>query len=380
MAIVTGAQGAGGSRGILSSRRKIWMRDRMVELDPDLNKVTLILRKINKKSVGDVKFQLHEHDRFPDTTQANGTYTSGATSIVVDDGTVAGENQLVINQRTGEVIKVTAISSNTWTVSRSVGSTAAAAGNDNDYFSVLATSFAENSNAPDPRINPATNAFNYTQIAREDFGASGTLIASDIYGSQNIMSSRAKERLLDYNAMVEKSLLFGERSEDTSGNYAVRSTGGIHEFMTQSVNFGGAFSMQLLFDACEVGFRYGSPTKSLFVSRSVASNIGLEAVDKLRAVSGKISFGVSVSQLVTPSGNMNVMTHNMLEGGEYAQRAYLLDLKNFGFRYLKGRDNALYEGLETNGTDGEVHGWMGEFGLERGQAKTHQVWTSVSNG
>jgi hypothetical protein len=381
MAIATGAQGSGGTRGIFASRRKVQMRDGLAELEPDINPITLVLRKTKSKTIKGPKWEWLEHDRFDDTTQVNGAQTSGDTSIEVDDGSVAAVNQLVRNQRTGEVIRVTAIATNTWTVTRSIGGTAAAAMNDDDYLMILGTAFNENSSAPDPRAKDETTGFNYTQIARDTFGASGTLIATDLYGTgKQIMNERASQRARDHNVYIEKTLLFGERSEDVSGNYALRTCGGLDEFITQTSDFGGAFSMQSAFDALEVGMRYGSKSKMLVCSRSAASNISLEALDKVRTTVSEKTFGINVSMLESPHGKIAIVRHDLLTGGEYATRAYLLDMANLGFCKLQGRDTALYEGLESNGTDGEVHGWLSEFTLERGLASTHQTWLNVSNG
>lgn len=381
MSITEGARGTGGNLGVLAARRVIQMRDGLAELEPDAAKLTLLLRKMKKKSVKGPEYKWSEHDRFPHTVQANGTFSNVDTTITVDDGTVAADNQLVVVQRTGEVMRVTSKSGNDWTVTRSIGGTAAAAGLDNDYFTILATAEAENSAAPTARANPQTQDSNYTQIQRDTFGATGTAIQTELYGSVGgLMSQEARQRITDHQVGQETSFFFGEKSENTSGDYPLRTCGGLDEFITQTHDFGGAFSMQNAFDAMEVGMRYGANKKALFGSRSVISNISLEAMDKVRVAPSDKTFGIAIQVLESPLGQLMLMTHNLLDGGDYAKRAYLLDLAALQYVFLRKRDTALYEGLESNGVDGEIHGYLTEFGLERREAKKHQVWQNVSNG
>jgi len=383
MAVVEGAQGTAATLGILSARRIVAMRDGLAELEPDAAPLTLLLRKMKKKAVIAPKYEWLEHDRMTDFSAVNNGagYSSSATSIVVDDGSLFTANMLAVVDRTGEIIRVSSVSTNTLTVVRSIGTTAGAAMVDNDPITVLATAHPENASAPAARANPETTDFNYTQIQYDTFGASGTLIATKLYGSgMQIMSERARQRITDHQVGQEKTFFFGEKDETTSGNYPQRACGGFDEFITQTYDFGGAYSNTLAFDALETGMRYGSQKKALYCSRAVASNISLEAMDAVRVAPSDKTFGINIKVLTTPHGEVMVMKHNLLQGATYAKRAYLLDLGSLTYVFLRTRDTQLLEGLETNGVDGEIHGYLTEFGLERREAKKHQVWQNVSNG
>ncbi len=386
MAVTTGAEGTGATLGILAARRVVYMADRMFELEPQVNPLTLLLRKAGKKSVFAPKYEELSHERIADTTQSSAAEGAGDTTIAVDDGSVGAANMLCQNQRTGETIRIGAVSSNDWTgCTRSVGTVAAAAINVDDAWITLGTSFAENSAAPDPRQKQADAGFNYTQIARDVWGASGTLMATNVYPAQGkpIMSERAAQRDKDHRAGIEKSLFFGERSEVTSGDYPIRTVGGMDEFANWSYDFAGSFSMQEAFDALETGMFYGSNSKWLFASVAASSNISLEALDKVRKVDSDKSFGIAINKLISPHGTVNIVAHKLFRNTQYGTRAYLIDMANVKYVVLaangQNRDTALYEGIETNGTDGMEHGWLTEYGLERRLAKTHQVWTNVAS-
>ena len=376
--IVTGSVGTAADLGINQARRKIIMRDKLAELEPSVNPLTLLLRKAGKKAVGGPKYEWLEHQRFDDLTTLTANSAAADTTLDVADGTIGAAGQLAQNQRTGETVSITSVAADVWTVVRSVGAVAAADMLDGDDLIMLSTSFAENSDAPDPRKRQETNEHNFTQIARSTFGASGTLIHTDIYGTRNIMSEQAAQRAMDHQAEIEKTLFFGERSEVTTGDYAKRTCGGVDEIITDVYDFGGSFSMLAGFDALETGMRYGANTKTLFAGRAPISNISAEALDKVRTTVSEKTFGINVTRLESPHGVVMLIRHDLLVGSVYGLRGYLLDLDALMFVFLRGRDTALYEGLETNGQDGEIHGYLTEFGLERMEAQKHQLWTGMA--
>lgn len=378
MAIISGAAATDAQLGINQARRKIIMRDKLAELEPQSNPLTLLLRKAGKKSVGGPKHEWREHQRFDDLTTLTADSLIADTTLDVADGTTAGPGKIIRNQRTGETCRITSVAGNVWTVTRAIGSTAEQDMLTGDKIILLATAYEENSDAPAARMRKETNEYNLTQIARDDFGASGTLIHTDTYGTRVIMSQMAAQRAVDHQCDIEKSLFWGELSEDLTGDYPLRTCGGIDEIITDVYDFGGSFSTAAAFDALETGMRYGANTKYLFAGRPPISNISLEALDKVRTTVSAKTFGINVTRLESPHGVVMLIRHDLFVG-DYANRGYLLDLDALMMVYLKGRDTALYERLESRGKDGEIHGYLTEFGLERMEAQKHQLWSQVAS-
>jgi hypothetical protein len=378
--IIAGDAATAATLGITSSRRKIEMEDRVHLLEPSVNPLAILLRQVGKESVANPKFEWLESEATPITDRINnsGGYTAGATSVVVDNGAYVPVSSLIKVQRTGEVMLVTAVSTNTLTVTRSFGGTAAAALLDNDQITMLGGVAVENDDSEASREVQKTGKFNYTQISRSPFGASGTLQASDLYGG-DYLSQEARERLIEHDKYIEMALWFGERAEVTSGNTPRRSTGGIDEWIsTNSKNFGGALTLEEMFEAGETAFRYGSDNRMLFCGLAACSNVSLIAEPHLEAVSPASTFGIKIQRLVTPHGVWNITPHKLFEGDTYSLQGYSVDLANLKYVYLRGRDTALYTNIQDNDVDGQKNEYLTEFGLKRKLEKTAMKFTNMA--
>jgi hypothetical protein len=219
--------------------------------------------------------------------------------------------------------------------------------------------------------------YNYTQIVRNPFGVSNTLMNTQAYGG-DVLAYTTKTRGIEHAKDIENILFFGERA--ISASEARRSTGGLDEWISTNVkDFGGGISsLDEIFDAAEADFRYGSKEKMLFVSRAVASNISLLAADLLRMVPEDKTFGIHIQKLISPHGVYNIVAHDLLVGDYYGKQAYVVDMDAVGYRFLQNRDTKLVTNIQTPGTDGRKDEYLTEFGLERAEEKRHGKWTSAA--
>jgi hypothetical protein len=375
-----GAAGTAATLGVTSELKKISREDRIWHLEPEVAPLTLMLRQLPKGTAKAVKEEWLETEFTPQYDQVNnsGGYTAGATSVVVDNGAYFPVNSILRVQRTGETMLVTAVSTNTLTVTRSFGGTAAAALVDNDHITRTGGAAAENATSENARQVVEANAYNMTQIFTSPFGASRSLQQSDIYGPK-YMSRIAKERGGEHKRDLEMAMFFGERADVTSGNYPRRAMGGVHEWIsTNSRSFGGALTLEELFDFAEDAFRYGSMTKTFFVARAVNSNISLVAKDFLRVNNGAKELGLNIKVLETPSGTWNIVPHPLLEGDEYAKIGFSLDMKQLQYVALRNSDTKLHMNIQENDRDGEKHQWLTECTLKRRLEKTCAVGTAMA--
>lgn len=384
--IISGAGATAGTDAVVATRRKLEVRDEIFLLEPAAAPLTLFLNKVGRKAVGNPHYLWLEDERTPthDRINSGGGHNSTVTTIVVDNQAYFAEQTLLRNQRTGEVCLVTAqqATAGQLTVVRSFGGTAAAGMNDNDSLTILGGAAPENAAAEAAQQTQKSTASNYTQIARDPFGASGTLISSDLYGG-DYMGYEAKARGIEHATKIELALWFGEKAEDTTNvdllQTVRRSCGGIDEVIsTYSTDMGGALSLESLFDHAENAFYYGSNTKFLFCGRAVSSNISLLAGNALQVVPPVKTFGVAVERLVTPHGIWNIVSHKLFEGDEYSLRGYTVDMDALTYVYMRGRDTTLYTNIQANNVDGQVNEYMTEFGLERRQEKRHAVMTDAA--
>ena len=135
------------------------IKEEIGDLEPDKGVLTTFLLKMNKNSPTDsVKFEWQDEDqRARWLLVSNNTYNTSATSVVLASGegakVVPGDILQVIPAATsgasGEKVLVTAVSTDTLTVTRGFGSSTALQIDANSYLQKLANAHAEGSDAPD---------------------------------------------------------------------------------------------------------------------------------------------------------------------------------------------------------------------------------------
>lgn len=366
-----------------ASRLVVDMKDKIHLLEPSANPLTVFTKKAKSASCHNPKVEWLEDEATPVTTRINNAtdQATNDTTLVVDAGGYFEADDLVLVQRTGEVFRVESVSTNTLTVGRGwAGTTTVDEGYvivDNDSLTNLGGSFTENDGAGTSVQTKLSEKYNYTEICRNPFGLSNTLMNSNAYGG-DVLAYTTKARGIEHAKDIEMKSLFGVRKIDA--DVAQRSMGGINYYIsTNSKDFGGGIgSLDEIFDAAEDDFRYGSKEKMLMVSRQVASNIALLAADLLRVVPESKSFGIHVQKLITPHGIYNIVAHDLLEGDTFGGYAFVVDMNNVAYRFLQNRDTKLITNIQTPGTDGRKDEFLTECSLEFILEKSHGKWTSAA--
>ena len=377
--ILTGDVGYASSTAILANRKVIQMKDKIFLLEPSANPLTLFMQKLNRESVGAYKFEMLEDRATPvnDRINNSGGHASGATTITVDNTGYFAVDDIIICQRTGETMKVSTVDTDNTllNVSRSWGTTSAAALLDNDQISILGSARAEFATAQSSKATKLTTLYNLTQTFRDPFSVSRRLLKSELYGG-NMLAYLHRARMIEHAKDCEVSFLFGERA-DSSGQ---SSTGGLNEFVsTNSTNFGGAIgSLEEVFSAAEGDFRYGSNNKVMFAGFPVVSNISLLAEQSLRTVPPAKTYGIDVRELVTPFGRYMIVPHKLMEGDTWKKQALVADLSNLGYRYLKDSDTQLRTNIQAPDADGRKDEILSDVGLFRVLEETHAKWTNAA--
>jgi len=383
-AILTSTAATAATDGILQARRVVDMSDTIMSLDPDIAPYSVFSHSMKKKVAINPKFDWLEIEHLPnvDYIDHSGGYLASDITLAVDHVQYFKATDTVKVQRTGEVMRVLSVSlgGGTITVDRSIGATAATALNDNEALLIMANAMAEFTGAPDIRTVQPTNAYNYLQITKTAFGVSGTLEASDLYGGPEQDLQRRENGFIHLEKM-EKSIIFGERSEDLTGAKPVRTTGGILEFITTNITpVGGALSQAAFEIFLRNGFRYSNAKRQkLFVcSRLLISVISTWANARLQLVPKDKTFGLAITEYLSPHGRVLLVPHNLLEGAIYGGYGILTDMEELTFRFAKGRDTKLLTGVQLPDEDGLKDMYLTEFGLEFGLEKKHSLMTGVT--
>jgi len=362
------------------------LADRLFYEEAEISMLTLLARAANKEKVPSFKFEWFEQQERPHTGQVNNGagYAAGDVSIVVDDADPVQVNSLIAFQRIQEVCYVSAVNvtTNTLTIERSWGGTAAAALLDNDYFTIVGAVAMEGANAELGLFTEPTNPYNHTQIYRNPYSVTRTEEQSATYAGVSLKDRRfqaARNHKID----IEMSGFVGERNQDTSGNGSRHSTGGLWEFATSNLKaFGGVNPTYAEIVAqSDKDFRYGSKKKMLFCGRGAAGALSMIPEDKIRTVPKADSFGTRLNVLFTQHGDYVIHSHPLLSGGELASMCFVVDIRNFGYGYLQDvilKPIVDWKKPGSSGADAVKEEWLSEMGWIRKLERTHSIWTGAA--
>lgn len=305
--------------------------------------------------------------------------TAAATLTVTGAGSSSAYiftvGDVVRNYRTGENFLVATIGSATTitlaAAGRAFGTTAAATMLAQDALYIIGNASEENASARNINTTRSTEESNYTQIFKTTIGVSETEKNSALYGEADLPYQR-KKKALEHALDIERAFWFGEKKSTTGTNgHPKRATGGVHEFIVSNNAYvqdqGGPITAPDFNAFLREGFNYGSTTKYLFSGGIVVQAISEISRGQLQTKNMDTSYGVKISEWVTPFGTVKVV-NNPLFVQDYAGDGYLLDLECFRYRYMANRDTKLYTNVQAPDVDGEIDQFITECGLERKQA------------
>lgn len=344
-----------------------------------------------KREVKNAQFTMFQDEAAERTTQINlaAGYAAGDTSIVVDDGSLVVANDLLFVPRTNEVMAVSARSTNTLTVTRGWGSTAAALV-DNDYVVRISPASPVNALSGTAKSTIPTEIYNYTQIFRTPVQIGRT----DKLSALNFTPGSDEERLLkeagyDHLLSQEMAFWYGRRNEaaaiDSSGTRQ-RSTGGLFQWVTTNVTdisgAGGILTETLLDSFAEQAFDRGSAEKILFCAPRVLGKINALAKDKIRISNmNENRYGLDLAEYMTSFGKfLLVPTRHFGRTGlssTFASQAVAVDPEQVKYAYLGQSENELKMNIQENDRDGFKHEWLAECGLQVTNETSHAVLKGV---
>ena len=389
MAVYGDFQGTGGGLAVPSDALIRDVSRKLMQLEPEIQPLARFLHhpKLKKITAKSFKYEWAETDNLAQFTQVNnsGGYLSTDTSLVVDDSTIISISSILVVQRTNETMRVTAnnTGSNTVTVSRSYGGTAAAALLDNDYVTVLPTAPSEGDESQVGIVVNETFKHNFIQEVRHPFNATWVGQASDNYFGP-LLPRRRAEKLRDHKMNIEMGLFYNERATVTTGDERESAFGGLKEFITtNSKSFGGNPTFDEMVIAAEDHFEFGSATKFLFVGKSGFSGVAKVTTDTIRSGSIVTSMGLNVSRLELQHGTLMLHKHILFRGNEFTKRGFVLDMDNLAFVTLqkngsKGGDTMLRQNLQAPSATADKEEWYAAITLKRGLEKTHAIWNDLN--
>jgi len=385
-------------------RQILDVADRIFLLEPNKTPLTTLLTNVGKvwdgkawqgssmqkAPAGDSTFSWIEDFYGGRYAKVNATYNAGDDPVTI---TVSGagsssahiftKGDIILNARTGERMKVASVASTTTiTAARSVGTTPGTAGVIGDGLYIVGNASEENATARNVNTTKSSKQSNLTQIFKKSISVSGTEKELNLYGGKDLTYLRAKigtEHALD----IERAFWFSEKNDGTGDNtLPERTTGGILEFIESSDSYiqdqGGVLTAPDFNTFLREAFTYGNSEKVLFAGGVVLQAINEFARGQLVTKATDKSYGVNISEYVTPFGSINIVNMSPIFVNDFAGHAFLLDLECFRYRFLNNRDTKLEMNVQANGTDGQVDQFLTECGLERKQAGRHALLKGVT--
>ena len=262
---------------------------------------------------------------------------------------------------------------------------------------VVGTAHDQGSGYPETwKDQPFSTGYGRTQIWKTAMAMDNTTRATVLKYEPNEWARIWKEKLIEHKWDIEQSILFGAQYDSGSEWY----TQGAVDFIS---NYGNVFSLShatktqddFLDDLSNfLDPRYNNANASLFFVDTATYNWlhklsgyfanNLEVSPNLRSeisMSGKKkAFGVDITVISTPYGDMNVARNVHLDGHKIKMLA--VNMKHVKYRPLVGnglnRDTAVYVGvqtLENSGVDRRVDLIQTEAGMEFQMPEAHAYWS-----
>ncbi len=309
---------------------------------------------------------------FPSVT-SSATALSTDTSITVAayDNIVPGD--LLMNERTSEIVLVTALTSATvLAITRAVGTVVAAAVNNGDVWRTVGNAFEEGSVRPSAVAIIAARYVNNTQIFRNSWAVTKTAAAiPQIAGAGHV--SESKQDCAALHAMaIEKAMFFGQKFMGTRNGQPFHTMEGIipriNAAASGNVTTLGATTNWTQLEAAldktleTVTDPKGGNIRTMFVggtARRVIHNIA-RLNSTYQITTNETSWGLQIDTIRTPRGTFEMIEHPLFNAygaaSTWAKMAVICDLNAFSLAYLRKTSDAGYNAagaLVDNGVDAE---------------------------
>jgi hypothetical protein len=309
---------------------------------------------------------------FPSLVSTSGDLV-GATTLTVDAYTDVVPGDLLLNERTSEIMLVLTTPTNTSvTVQRAVGTTAAAAINAADNLRTIGNAFEEGSVRPSAVAIIAERYVNNTQIFRNSWAVTKTAAAIPQIAGAGYVSESKQDCAALHAMAIEKALFFGEKYMGTKNGQPFHTMEGIiprvKAAASGNVTTLGSTTNWTQFEAAldptlqTVTDPKGGNIRTMFVggtARRVIHNIArLNSAYQITTM--ETAWGLQLDTIRTPRGTFEIIEHPLFNayGGTsaWAKMAVICDLNAFSMAYLRKTSDAAYNSsgaLVDNGIDAE---------------------------
>jgi len=372
--------------------------DRFKRLKPDDTQFMTMMSRLPRRVAIREKVNWVEEDLFPrmvtsQTANANVPPAAGSDTLVLaaGHGKIVQPNDILRNMRTNEAIRVTAVSTDTITVARTVGAAAGAAVNASDVWLVVADAQPQGADFPVPRYLQRVMGFNYTQIVRTPWAFTNTAIAVEWYGGREPAREGVRKAIEDKRKW-EHLAFFGARSYAAAvppENEPQGTAGGMIEFIqSYTLDAAGPLTVAAFDNLLASVFQYGSTNKVLFAAPLLVQNMSVwnrTGMGSQWAPTPDNVHGVKVDAFISGAYGYRVPVVVKKEWGEfptankgYGTYGFLVDMDYVEFRPLRDRSSKLLTDRQPRGKDTYAQEYLQEATFEISNEKAHALIKGVT--
>lgn len=294
------------------------------------------------------------------------------TFTVVATGDITVGDMLMVASTQETVLVTAVVNATTLTVTRGVGTVAAAAIANSVVLYTVGNAFEEGSTRPSAVNIVAQRYVNYTQIFRNSWAVTKTAAAIPQIAGAGMVSESKQDCAALHAMAIEKALFFGQKFMGTSNGKPLHTSEGIIARVTAAapgniVTLGATTNWTQLEAALDPTLQTvtdpkGGNIRTMFVggtARRVIHNIA-RLNSTYQITSSETSWGLQIDTIRTPRGTFEMIEHPLFNAygaaSPWAKMAVIADLNAFSLAYLRKTSDAAYNAsgaLVDNGIDAE---------------------------
>ena len=370
---------------VLDARVPVDMSNLLVWLNPSANPFLTMTSKLKKTPAKEVTVKWLDLDDMPKYVQAEGAaQQTGVQTLTIANWALLRLGHILINDRTGEVIRVQA-SPTTTTVSvyRTFGTTGGTV-EATDRLIISGSAEEEGADAPPSRTIRDNEGYNSIQLFKHTVNISGTMDSVSTYG-EKLLATERKRQMTEHKKALERAMCFGEISSGKTGAdgkpvRTMRGAFGPGGFIaTNRYDMSGGYTeddfsayAQEIFDAGD-----GSDVKWAFGGRTALAGVDSFAKTRLHVIhpskdKGKINYGISIARYRLPNGELDLIHAKDWTTPERSRMLGVVDPKFLKMRPL--RDTRMDQDQGVGTVDAVVDVILTETSMEFRQEKMHGVF------
>ena len=310
---------------------------------------------------------------FPSVTLTAAVADGAATTFTVGSTTDIVPGDLLMAESTQEIVQVLTVPSSTSiTVTRAVGSVAAAAIANGVSLRTVGNAFEEGSVRPSAVSIIATRYVNNTQIFRNSWAVTKTAAAIPQIAGAGYVSESKQDCAALHAMAIEKALFFGQKFMGTKNGQPFHTMEGIVRRVTDAApsnitTLGATTNWTQLEAALDPTLQTvtdpkGGNIRTMFVggtARRVLHNIA-RLNSSYQITTAETAWGLQIDTIKAPRGTFEIIEHPLFNAygasSAWAKMAVICDLNAFSMAYLRKTSDAAYNSsgaLVDNGVDAE---------------------------